>query len=878
LVISIARLPRKDLVVRQLAVPLKSRCSAGFALLCIVLAVAATTVGLGTFSPGVAAAKTPTEQCAANAIGTVTPGLKSAVCTELMTDLAGIGNLLALPVLDGTGSLTSPVQLIFSDDPAPDPDEEMETKYFPSRFAQSVVEPCQITIYPGIYSAESPTGSPVSAPFAVVLAHEVVHCYQNSVISFAEAGGNDGTVVPGWISEGVATYIATLYKMGGEPGTPKFWANGWLGTTNKELEGRTYDAVGWYSLVAHVTGDNLTSKIAPAWRAFIEGGEKAFIGALGGNDPAVAMAWGPSLVHIPDWGDVWGTPGIGVPYGAQPSTTYDTLQSEDVPYQIQIVPLGGIVDIESGVSDGLVHINVNSGFASIHDADGDDYLDFKDELFCVKESCPDASATCPGRPDQQRLQPLAAPFTVAVAGSSTPATLTMENMSEPTKPPNLPKTEGPCDGPGALPPSPAGYSEGEPHIQTLDGGNYDFQGAGEYTLVRSDSGDVDVQVRATPFEGSASVAFNTAVAMRVVSTKVEVDAGDPSILLINGKRITGPLSNPRKLTGGGQVQETDNGSSQDFDVTWPDGSELDVVASALGENDTFVPPTPGLDHFSGLLTAVTKAKQAGPQVYLAGDGKQYTIDPTTRSGFKTLYGPFADSWRVTKQTSLFTYAKGKSTSSYVKQGFPARLVSASLLSPDKRRQAKATCQAAGVSGTTLLDDCEVDVGETGNKHFAAATAGVQTGNSPTPQPTTSTSAPAPPTPAGSVHPASYYFTHPCAAVSLAEIVQVAGPTDSLAASGSATCTFRPNSSSEVEDIAFSHQSAKLFESTTPGKAGSGPVTSLGGDAYCIVDPSFTDQSYVVDDLGSAGSIQVLAASCTQGTALVKDALERISGS
>jgi hypothetical protein len=38
-----------------------------------------------------------------------------------------------------------------------------------------------------------------------------------------------------------------------------------------------------------------------------------------------------------------------------------------------------------------------------------------------------------------------------------------------------------------------------------------------------------------------------------------------------------------------------------------------------------------------------------------------------------------------------------------------------------------------------------------------------------------------------------------------------------------------------------------------------------------------DQSYVVASLGAAGSLQVLAGNCTQGTLLVKDALSRISG-
>ena len=425
----------------------------------------------------------------------------------------------------------------------------------------------------------------------------------------------------------------------------------------------------------------------------------------------------------------------------------------------------------------------------------------------------------------------------------------------------------------------AAFSEGEPHLQTLNGASYDFQGAGEYTLVRSESGAVDVQVRAAPFEDSSSVAFNSAVAMRVVSTDVEVDAGDPAVVLINGKRTPGSLTRPRTLAGGGHLRETATGDGDDVDVTWPDGSEIDVSASVLGENVTFVPPAPGLDHFSGLLSALAntaKPKNAGSQTFLGGDGHRYIIDPTTRSGFKLFYGPFAASWRITKPASLFTYSKGKSPSTFVKSGFPARLVSASLLSSQTRKRAEATCRAAGVTGSTLLNDCEVDVGETGKAALAKATARVQAAASSSPMATPP--APTSPTAAAGAHPAGYYFTHPCAVVSVAEVTGLVGPTTLLSARAGPTCAFRPGNSADADAITFSSQSVKLFESVTPGQGGSGPVPLLGHDAFCIVlSPDVSNQAYVVASLGNAGSIQVLMANCAQGTALTKDALARISG-
>jgi hypothetical protein len=65
-----------------------------------------------------------------------------------------------------------------------------------------------------------------------------------------------------------------------------------------------------------------------------------------------------------------------------------------------------------------------------------------------------------------------------------------------------------------------GLTWGDPHLVTLNGFHYNFQAAGEFTLVRSDDGSLDVQVRQQPqLALSDQVAFNTAVAMLVAGTR-----------------------------------------------------------------------------------------------------------------------------------------------------------------------------------------------------------------------------------------------------------------------------------------------------------------------------------------------------------------------
>ena len=66
----------------------------------------------------------------------------------------------------------------------------------------------------------------------------------------------------------------------------------------------------------------------------------------------------------------------------------------------------------------------------------------------------------------------------------------------------------------------SGLTWGDPHLVTLNGFHYDFQGAGEFTLVRSDDGRLDVQVRQQPqLALSNQVSFDTAVAMLVAGTR-----------------------------------------------------------------------------------------------------------------------------------------------------------------------------------------------------------------------------------------------------------------------------------------------------------------------------------------------------------------------
>ncbi|HXR22081.1 MAG TPA: VWD domain-containing protein [Acidimicrobiales bacterium] len=273
-----------------------------------------------------------------------------------------------------------------------------------------------------------------------------------------------------------------------------------------------------------------------------------------------------------------------------------------------------------------------------------------------------------------------------------------------------------------------GYTDGDPHLQALNGDDYDFQAAGEFTLVRSGDG-LDVQVRQQPAYGSDTVAWDTAVAMLVVGKRVEIDPGAPLRVLVDGHRVQLRGSVPLRLSGG-EVYLDHEG---DVIVKWPDGSEADVYTDFLGENVTFTSAPYLVGKLTGLLTAdatpeVKPGVTSTKEVLIGGNGKRYTFDASTKSGFLTLYRDFAPSWQITQAESLFTYSPGTSTRSYVLKDFPSREYNLASISPGRLAALKSICRKAGITNEALLDDCVLDAGATGKdyKVIAQATARVET--------------------------------------------------------------------------------------------------------------------------------------------------------
>jgi len=568
------------------------------------------------------------------------------------------------------------------------------------------------------------------------LAHEVVHCYQNTVFSYAFRE----SIAP-YVNEASAEYLADEYLGYASPTTSSFYGSsgtGWIVSPQHPLTDRSYTAVGWYALVASVQGD-LWSKMAAAWRAYEANGDQAYIAALGGDTAAVEKAWGPSLLNQPSYGALWATPGIGVPASTHASESFPPVTAVGTSKAEVVDEWAAFAGSEQQVPDGIVEISMSHGYAAIHDQDGS-VTGFSDMTFCVgSKACEDTSVTCAASGQPVFLTQLTAPFTLAASPGGASGVLTVASIkspSNPTAPVELPASDGTCTpappaasggggggggGGGASGPE-TGYTEGDPHLQTLSGLAYDFQGAGEYTLVKSASGKLDIQVRQQPANGSNSVAWDTAVAMLDAGTRVEVDPGSPMRLLVNGRSVHLHGSSPLALPGGGTLRLADD---YDAVVMWPNGSKADVFADELGENVTFTAAPSLLGHLTGLLTAVatpTKAERRGTDLTLiGGNGSRYTINPSTKDGFRTEYQQFGPSWQVTAKQSLFTYARHKTTRSYIVRDFPSSMASLSSFDAGLIKLLVAyeeICRKAGITNGTLYDDCILDGRATGLKNLA----------------------------------------------------------------------------------------------------------------------------------------------------------------
>jgi Bacterial Ig-like domain (group 3)/von Willebrand factor type D domain len=225
--------------------------------------------------------------------------------------------------------------------------------------------------------------------------------------------------------------------------------------------------------------------------------------------------------------------------------------------------------------------------------------------------------------------------------------------------------------------------EGDPHIVTVDGVHYDFQGGGEYTVML-DSDGTEIQARHTPISTTFTVGPNghtglttcvsltTAVAARVGSHRVTYQPNlsgvpDPSglQLRVDGILITlGPSG--MDLGDGARVNKT--AAAGGIEVEFANGTHMIVTPGwwasqskwYLNVNISRTLALEGImgDVVDGWLPRLPNGTSLGPRPAALSDR------------YVDLYKTLGDAWRVTTVSSLFDYAPGTSTKTFTYAGWP----------------------------------------------------------------------------------------------------------------------------------------------------------------------------------------------------------------
>lgn len=261
-------------------------------------------------------------------------------------------------------------------------------------------------------------------------------------------------------------------------------------------------------------------------------------------------------------------------------------------------------------------------------------------------------------------------------------------------------------------------SDGDPHLTTFDGYNYDFQAVGEFVSARSTSGDFEVQVRQSALLDDRTVSVNTAVAVKVGGDRVVFTLdGGVLVVAVNG---TPAADLPGTVT---RAPATAEYSGDAYTMRWPDGSVVDVEPIApWGIRLSAGPAEARRGQLSGLLGDF--------------DGNR-DDDLTPRGGaalpqppsFEQRYRQFGDSWRVSRAESLFDYAPGQDTTTFTDRSLPT---GETAVPDDRRAAATAACRLAGVRD--LLEQCVLDTALTGQPVFAVSTAEAESSRSVAPAP------------------------------------------------------------------------------------------------------------------------------------------------
>ncbi|XP_062901651.1 uncharacterized protein LOC134345238 [Mobula hypostoma] len=270
---------------------------------------------------------------------------------------------------------------------------------------------------------------------------------------------------------------------------------------------------------------------------------------------------------------------------------------------------------------------------------------------------------------------------------------------------------------GYIPPR-IGFFFGDPHVVSLDGVKYTFNGLGEFILLNSkDENDTVVfrlqgrTIRAGENRTSEATNFIALAAEGPSGTKVQWNLinDDEIILLIDGNivNVTENSTYINQVT----VQITDNNETQ---ASFEGGTSITVSGKMGALSFTTALDNSFKNKTEGLLGVWNDDKTDD---FKAADGQYLEFDGTDLPNDTQIFFDFGLTWKTTENNSVFTYntTEGESWYTYNNNSFVPKFYDELLQTTDKEKIDKAneTCKGN--------DDCIFDILSTDDFAFGAST-------------------------------------------------------------------------------------------------------------------------------------------------------------